>query len=1203
MNLKRFLSIAACVLLTMSMQTLAESLNSKIPADIVTKINNKQQLTNLPTIYLTVPDAIGQDINSVLKKTGNVAEYHAATIQVVDNTGRIGNFTDSKLEIKVRGNSTSQDGKRPYRLKFAKDVKDAAGNVIETHKHDMLGLGYKKRNWTLLTNHKDKSLLHNALTYHVGQAVGMPFCPGYQFVDLVINGEYRGNYQLSDHCEVGKNRIDVDEETGWFIEAARGDMVEEPLVEAAGLRMSIKNPEPANAAETAALKAEVYNYFTRLNHFWGIYSTPCSMEEFVNAKTGWRAYIDEESLVNFYVGINLTDDYDGFMTVKMYREADGKLMFGPLWDKDLAYGNWQNHGKLAETYQTGYTFCDHMARMMTDPYFVKKVHDKLHTVVDAGFVANMKAKIKEMGETITASQKLNQNIWWTCDDYPAAYNEFASYIEEHTKFFVSAIDEKYKTMCSNLPPQPGTEIDPGPVSDLGSLLELGNGKYSFIGSASTFKEGTVITITTSGNSSISNYITEGSVWNTVKTITLSANDVKTLAANKYTFFMNTNGGEVLTVNVKVPTTASGAEFNKELSSSYTSSPFVVPSSYFNANATSIKVKFKNNADNYKNGWNGNYAFNGTPWNGYNMPWTLTQTYETTITDPDEIKSAAQKGMGVSSCDNMTITIINYGKSTSPSIPQCTLSIQTTGSGTATGSGTYDEGTTVLIKAIANEGYKFVQWSDENTNAVRSVTLTQNLTLQAIFASEGSPVQPTVHQQLTNLPTIYLSAETISDEWLQAAIEVFDKNNVFGRGAEWTIEGVSKKGNVKLYTQYQGSGKEGSKNSYRLKFNDKIGLLSAGDYKQWVLSSNDDDPTMINNALAKELGDGLGLPFTPGYQFVDLYVNETYTGTYQLTDRIKAEDGRALVSGGNKDLDWHVRFNDKTEIKENELQQWQYIAGDKEIPFVIPKNPDPDDLAADAIQTLKSDMATYFQSLFAKDDKGHYTAFANGVDQQQLFQWYIAQEILCVYKGFSSIEAYRSVTETAADQKLHIGVLWDSEKGFGNTGENHIIDMDDLNTPGSNKGLMTEFAAYTVMKNLFVDLWQQPWFAEGVKALWDEKQAALLSDLTAKANSISATLYDSQAKNAEVWSEKSPATTEAYQQSVGKLTSYLDTRFKYLDKKFAYLTGVTILDVPTMVNYILGIGTGTEGYKLADLNGDHVVDTQDLVILINAKNLK
>ncbi len=84
------------------------------------KIKNRQQLTNLATVYL------GKDINSVLFKdrVNNIAPYHQTTIQVVehgcqDGTGRpLGNFTESGLEIKVRGNSTADYDKKPYRLRF-----------------------------------------------------------------------------------------------------------------------------------------------------------------------------------------------------------------------------------------------------------------------------------------------------------------------------------------------------------------------------------------------------------------------------------------------------------------------------------------------------------------------------------------------------------------------------------------------------------------------------------------------------------------------------------------------------------------------------------------------------------------------------------------------------------------------------------------------------------------------------------------------------------------------------------------------------------------------------------------------------------------------------------------------------------------------------------------------------------------------------
>lgn len=1129
MKLKRFLSIAACMLLTTGTHVWAEgnytSLNNKIPGYIVEKINNKQQLTNLPTIYLTVPDAINadgtiQNINDVLFKINNQAEYHTATIQVVDKTGKLAEFTDD-LQIKVRGNSTAGDSKKPYRLKFGKDVKDAAGNVIESHKHDMLGLGYKKRNWTLLTNHKDKTLLHNALTYHIGQAVGMPFCPGYQFVDLVINGEYRGNYQISDHCEVGKNRIDVDEETGWFIEAARQDMVEAPSVQVAGLGITIKNPEPADEAGMTALKTEITSYFNQLNHFWGIYSTPCSMEDFVNPKTGWRAYMDEESFVNFYVGINLTDDYDGFMTVKMYREVDGKLQFGPLWDKDLAYGNWQNHGKLCEEYQPDYTFCDHVARMMTDPYLVKKIHDKLHAVVDAGFVADMKTNIQSMGDLIKESQALNQKLWYTCDNYPAARKEFADYIEEHTAFFVGAIDKKYQDMgCADLPDFP---VDV-PIGDLGALLELDKGKYSFTGSSEIFKEGTVITITSSATS-LSNYITEGASWNTDKTITLNADDVQALAANKFTFYMVANGGEVTAVNVKAPqTAASGLVFVGQDNSNNIYTYKFKKSDV----KTGAQVRFRLDGEG-NSFWAKIYTTN--PWTFDVGIWSGQREYTWKLSDKDVDNIVANNYSIKIVAEGCTCTSVEVlGSSSEEDEPtRFSLALTAGEGGTVSGAGSYEEGTTVLIKAIANNGYKFEKWSDDNTHAVRSVTLDDNLSLDAIFVTDNTPAP---HQQLTNLPTIYLTG-TVGNEWKPASLEVFDSGNKLYQGTEWTTEAVE--------VQFQGSGDK-NKDSYRLKFADKTKLLSSGKFKQWVLLANDDDPSLMRNALAKELGDALGLPFTPGYQFVDLYVNDTYMGTYQVTDRVKAETGRALVSGGNKDLDWHVRLNDKGEFDEDEPEY--YIAGTEAMPYTIPKNPDPkDDNATTWNSSLKDEMTTYFESLFAKDQSGHFTAFADGVDKQQLIRWYIAQEVLCVYKGFSSIEAYRSVTSTS-DQKLHLGVIWDSEKSLGNTGLAPAINMEDKETKDSYIGLMTKYAAYDVMKSIFTDLWREPWFANGVNNLWSETHESLLTLLNDKANALAIELAESQAKDAAKWSNNNE-----YAQAVGSITSWLNSRFAYLTVKF------------------------------------------------------
>ncbi|MCQ2243121.1 MAG: CotH kinase family protein [Bacteroidaceae bacterium] len=415
------------------------------------KIAAKQQLTNLPTVYITVPDAFGQKINSVLDEK---KEYHSASIKVIDNgtdgTGiKLESFEDDVLRIKVRGNETAKGSKKPYRLNFGKDVTNADGSVT-SHKHDMLGLGYKKRNWVLLANQKDETLMHNALAYTIGKTVGMEFCPGYKFVDLVINDEYLGNYMISDHCEVGKNRIDVDEDAGWYLESNREDQKEEPYVTPTGLYISIKNPEPSTEAETTALKNEVKSYFdgcVALFDRWN--SEPLSeakIAALTDPRNGWRKYWDEESLVNYYIGVNVTGNHDGFMTVKMYRNPGGKIKFGPLWDFDTSYGQYDDGETLAEDAQAqAPLMCNFIQKIVNyDPVFVKKVHDKLQEVATP-LQSAMSAEINTLEERLATSQAL-ENPNQQSGAYKASVQGLRNYTDAHFDWLAETIYAKYEAM-------------------------------------------------------------------------------------------------------------------------------------------------------------------------------------------------------------------------------------------------------------------------------------------------------------------------------------------------------------------------------------------------------------------------------------------------------------------------------------------------------------------------------------------------------------------------------------------------------------------------------------------------------------------------------------------------------------------------------------------------------------------------------------
>ncbi len=65
----------------------------------------------------------------------------------------------------------------------------------------------------------------------------------------------------------------------------------------------------------------------------------------------------------------------------------------------------------------------------------------------------------------------------------------------------------------------------------------------------------------------------------------------------------------------------------------------------------------------------------------------------------------------------------------------TLSVNDEAMGTVTGAGTYEEGAEVTLEATANEGYKFVKWSDEETENPRTITVNADVMLTAIFAAD------------------------------------------------------------------------------------------------------------------------------------------------------------------------------------------------------------------------------------------------------------------------------------------------------------------------------------------------------------------------------------------------------------------------------------------------------------------------------------
>ncbi len=121
------------------------------------------QTTNLPSVIIHTADA--QDV--VVKEL-----YIKGIVSVVSENGTE-IYTDS-LEIKGRGNASWDFPKKPYRLKL-------------NNKANLLGMPAREKNWTLISNYGDKTLMRNLLAFDLSQRLEMPYTPAGKPVDVFLN--------------------------------------------------------------------------------------------------------------------------------------------------------------------------------------------------------------------------------------------------------------------------------------------------------------------------------------------------------------------------------------------------------------------------------------------------------------------------------------------------------------------------------------------------------------------------------------------------------------------------------------------------------------------------------------------------------------------------------------------------------------------------------------------------------------------------------------------------------------------------------------------------------------------------------------------------------------------------------------------------------------------------------------------------------
>ena len=268
----------------------------------------------IPVVHITTED--GKAIDSK-------EDYVKASFRFEDPSRF---YTDQKTvevtgKIKGRGNTTWGMPKKPYRIKLDEKAR-------------LFGFPGDK-DWILLANYSDKTLLRNILAMEISRLCGMSWTPRMLSVDVYLNGEYIGVYTFCDHKEVAPDRVNIEVATETDIEGGYYLEIEEAMDEPVCFKTVWDTPVMFHEPEkpTEAQQRYVKEWFNGFEH---------ALERVQGEHDyAYRSYIDIPSFINYYIIQEITKNPDGNVRKSTYltKEKGKPLEMYHVWDFDITLGN------------------------------------------------------------------------------------------------------------------------------------------------------------------------------------------------------------------------------------------------------------------------------------------------------------------------------------------------------------------------------------------------------------------------------------------------------------------------------------------------------------------------------------------------------------------------------------------------------------------------------------------------------------------------------------------------------------------------------------------------------------------------------------------------------------------------------------------------------------------------------------------------
>ena len=399
-----------------------------------------------------------------------------------------------------------------------------------------------------------------------------------------------------------------------------------------------------------------------------------------------------------------------------------------------------------------------------------------------------------------------------------------------------------------------------------------------------------------------------------------------------------------------------------------------------------------------------------------------------------------------------------------------------------------------------------------------------------YITSGSDGQTTDYQvdltRFTDLPVVYLTTDFYAaidskDDYVQGESSI-DGGRHFDdlASVEMKIRG---RGNSTWYLH--------PKKPFQMKLSDKAEFLGMPNDKKWLFLAEYSDKTMLRNKISFEMGYISNLDWTPQGRFAEVYINDEYNGTYNITQKVEESDNRVPLgdTGYLLELDQLERLDSDDVYFESTVTD-QFLVNIKEPNL---------DLNSSEYTYVKELIGSFESAMFGSNFLSDTEGYIKYIDVDSFVDWYLISEITknVDSKSFSSM-----FLNVLPGEKIKMGPLWDFDLSFGN------VDYADSRYA---EGWWVKYHPW------YERLFQDPEFVAKVKvrfAYFRDNQEFILDKIDAYAQQLQWAQQENDNKwqtlGMYVW--PNPVFFDTYQEEVDHMKAWYVSRMNWLDEAFKNL---------------------------------------------------